>query len=75
MALEGAIDVAKECARLTDERTRLARQLATLTGKLGNAGFLAKAPPAVVDGERQKATEWTAKLAALTDKLGALGGA
>ena len=71
--LGGAIDVQKECARIREERERLERQLAGLRAKLGNPGFLAKAPPAIVEGERTKEREWTARSAALGAKLEALG--
>ncbi len=71
--LGGAIDVRKECARIADERDRLERQLAGLHAKLGNPGFLAKAPPAIVEGERTKQREWTSRSAALQEKLKALG--
>jgi valyl-tRNA synthetase len=71
--LGGAIDVQKECARIRDERDRLEKQLAGLKAKLGNPGFLAKAPPAIVEGERVKEREWTSRSAALREKLKALG--
>jgi valyl-tRNA synthetase len=44
-----------------------------LRAKLGNAGFLAKAPPAIVEGERAKETDWTKRSAALHEKLRRLG--
>jgi valyl-tRNA synthetase len=71
--LGGAIDVEKECTRIRDERDRLEKQLSGLRAKLGNAGFLAKAPPAIVEGEQAKEREWTSRSAALHEKLKALG--
>jgi valyl-tRNA synthetase len=71
--LGDAIDLERECARLGEERDRLEKQLAVLKAKLGNPGFLAKAPPAIVEGERAKEREWTSRSAALREKLKALG--
>jgi valyl-tRNA synthetase len=71
--LGGAIDVQKECTRIRDERDRLERQLSSLRAKLANATFLAKAPPAIVEGERAKEGDWTKRSAALHEKLRRLG--
>ncbi len=73
VALGDAIDVTRECARLREERGRLAQQLAGLRVKLENAGFLAKAPADLVAKEREKAGEWDKKFAALDAKLRSLG--
>jgi valyl-tRNA synthetase len=73
VSLGDAIDVPKECLRLSDERSRLERQLAALAGKLGNEGFIAKAPAEVIAGERAKQVVWTEKVTALSAKLKALG--
>ena len=48
------IDVAAERARLSKETARLEGELAKARGKLDNAAFVAKAPPAVIDQERQR---------------------
>jgi len=68
-----AADIAKQCARLKDEHDRLDRQLAGLRGKLANQGFLAKAPAAVVEGERAKEREWGERLERLGRTLAELG--
>lgn len=68
-----AIDVPRECARLSEELTRLEKQLGALEMKLANSGFTSKAPPDVVARERVKQTEWTEKTSALRAKLRALG--
>jgi valyl-tRNA synthetase len=70
--LGDAIDVEKERARRQEEITRLETQLAALRGKLGNEGFLAKAPPAVVEQERLKEAEWSARRERLAASLAAL---
>ena len=52
--LAGLIDAAAECARLRKEIDKLNKDLARVDAKLVNAGFIAKAPPAVVAKEREK---------------------
>ena len=64
LPLADLIDFEKEKARLASEITKLEGEVKRLEGKLGNAGFVAKAPAAVVDAEK-------AKLAAAQEKLGA----
>ena len=52
--LAGLVDVAAEQERLRKEMDKVVRELARVEGKLGNEGFLAKAPAAVVAKERAK---------------------
>ncbi|MBA3892028.1 MAG: class I tRNA ligase family protein [Gemmatimonadaceae bacterium] len=72
--LAGLIDVAKECAKLRDERAALEKQLAALEGRLANAGFTERAPAAVVEGERRKRDEWVLRRGQLTERVRALCG-
>ena len=72
--LEGLIDVGRECNRLRSELEQLEKQLAALTQRLANEGFIARAPASVVEGERRKHSEWTARRDQLTDKVRALCG-
>jgi valyl-tRNA synthetase len=51
--------------RRAAERERLQKEIARVQGKLANEGFLAKAPAAVVDGERTKLAHLEAELQAL----------
>ncbi|NJO55275.1 MAG: hypothetical protein HC834_01780 [Rhodospirillales bacterium] len=51
------IDVGAEQLRLAKEITRLDNEVARVDRKLANAGFLAKAPPELVEGEREKKEE------------------
>jgi len=71
--LGDAIDVARECARLQAELTRLDGQLAGLARTLSNERFLAKAPADVVERERAKESSWREQRATLADKLRVLG--
>ncbi len=54
---EREIDVAAERERLTKELARLTKGLEAAGRQLGNEGFLAKAPPAVVDGLKKQQAE------------------
>ncbi len=71
--LGGIIDVAKECAKLRAELTRLETQLTAVRGKLGNEAFRARAPAEVVARETEKEQQWSAKRDAIAAKLAALG--
>jgi valyl-tRNA synthetase len=55
--LSGAIDVAAERARIGKQLEATRKELAQVEGKLGNASFVDKAPPAVVDKTRQRRTD------------------
>ena len=54
LPLADIIDVEKEKARLTAELQKLDGDIARTEGKLQNEAFVAKAPAAVVEGERAK---------------------
>ena len=68
LPLEGMVDVGKECARLKTELDGLTKQLDALRGRLANEKFTAKAPAAVVEAERSKEREWTARADPLQGK-------
>ncbi len=74
LPIEGMVDVKKECARIRGELDGLVRQLDALRSRLGNEKFTAKAPPAVVDAERAKEREWTARAEQLQGKVKELCG-
>ena len=61
-----AVDTEAEAKRAAAERTRLEAEIKRAQGKLANEGFTAKAPPPVVQAERDK-------LARLQSELDALG--
>ncbi len=72
--LEGMIDVDKECARLSTELAALEKQLTALEGRLGNPGFVDRAPAHVIESERAKREEWAAKRAMLAERIRELCG-
>jgi valyl-tRNA synthetase len=71
--LGDAIDVAKECQRLTGELQRLEKQLAGVKSKLDNENFVNRAPGDVVEREREKERSWQEQREALAAKLRVLG--
>ena len=75
LPLEGVVDVAKECARLKGDLAGLEKQLASLRGRLSNEKFTGKAPPEVVESERTKEREWSARRDQLHAKVQTLCGA
>ena len=68
--LEGLVDPAEERARLERELADAQAEQRRAEAKLGNAGFVAKAPPAVVEAEREKVARWTEVARKLADQLG-----
>lgn len=69
MPLRGLIDIDKEIARLNKELKAVQADLARVQGKLGNEGFLAKAPADVIEKEKAKAEELGTKAAALQERV------
>ena len=67
--MAGLIDVEAESKRVAKEIDKLARELGRVEGKLGNANFVAKAPPAVVAKERDKGDALRAQLQVLKTQL------
>jgi valyl-tRNA synthetase len=59
------VDPAQVDERIGAERKRLEGEIERLERKLGNEGFVAKAPPDVVDAEREKLDDYRAELGAL----------
>ena len=62
LPLSDLIDTEKERARLENEQKKLGEEIARLEKKLSNAGFVAKAPAAVVEAERTKLAKYTDNL-------------
>jgi valyl-tRNA synthetase len=73
--LAGVIDVQKECARLAGELQQLEKQLAGLRQRLANENFVARARADVVEAERQKERDWSARQDQLSRRARSLCGA
>jgi len=73
LALHVEIDVEAERKRLDKEIQRLEGEIAKVHGKLGNESFVARAPAAVVEQEKQRLADFTATLARVRDQFQRLG--
>ncbi|MEW6706810.1 MAG: valine--tRNA ligase [Pseudomonadota bacterium] len=73
LALHVEVDVAAETARLGKEAERLQAEIGKAQAKLGNESFVARAPAAVVEQERQRLADFTRTLARVQDQLRRLG--
>ena len=74
VALEGVVDIEKECRKAKLELEKLTQQLHGLEARLANPGFTDRAPANVVEAERQKQRDWTSRKAQLTEKVASLCG-
>ncbi len=72
LPLEGLIDVARERDRLEKKIGKLRKVVLGLERKLGNEGFLEKAPSAIVDKERRRLEAYQTSLSKLEENLTAL---
>ncbi|MES2242993.1 MAG: valine--tRNA ligase [Pseudomonadota bacterium] len=73
VCLHMEVDVAAEKARIGKEITRLEGELVKVQAKLANEAFVAKVPPAVLEQERKRLTDFTATLEKLREQLVRLG--
>ena len=71
--LKVEIDIAAERERLAKEIEKIEKQVAAAQNKLGNEGFVARAPAAVVEQEKQRLADFTATLQKLKPQLEKLG--
>ena len=65
MLASGDVDLGAAERRLERQRETLRSEIERAERKLSNEGFVAKAPPAVVDGERAKLERLRAELESL----------
>ena len=71
--LAEVVDLDKERARLKAELTKTEGEIERIEKKLSNAGFVSKAPAAVVDGERAKLGKYRETREAILAALAKLG--
>ena len=71
--LGDAIDVGRECQRLSGEMQRLTQLVEAQERKLGNQQFVSRAPADVVQREREKTATWREQREVLSRKLELLG--
>ena len=69
LPLSDVIDFEKERARLEGDKKRIEGEIERLQKKLSNEGFVAKAPAAVVDGEKAKLAKYEETLAGIEAAL------
>ena len=67
------VDTEKERARLETEQKKLIGEIERIEKKLANEGFIAKAPTAVVDGEKAKLAKYRENLDGVVAALKKLG--
>ncbi len=66
------IDLEAELKRLQKDREKAEKEFNMISGKLNNAGFVAKAPANVVEAEREKLVKITALIANLDESIAQL---
>jgi valyl-tRNA synthetase len=72
LPLAGVIDFAAEKARLAKELDKTAKDIAAIEGRLNNPGFVAKAPPAVIEEAKERREELSQRVSQVKDALGRL---
>jgi valyl-tRNA synthetase len=69
MPLDGIVDVEEEKAKLNKQKAELTKAINGTEGKLKNENFVARAPEAVVQKEREKILDYKEKLARIETLL------
>ena len=72
LPLADIVDTEKEIARLEGEQKKLLMEIDRIEKKLSNEGFVAKAPAAVVDGEKAKLIKYRENLEGVVAALSKL---
>ncbi|MHB9092275.1 MAG: valine--tRNA ligase, partial [Chloroflexota bacterium] len=74
LPLAGMVDLAQERERLRKEIEGLTQQATNLRDRLGNEAFIAKAPAAVVEKERERLQAADERIGRLRERLATLAG-
>jgi valyl-tRNA synthetase len=72
LPLDGVIDFAAERAGLGKEREKVEKDIAVIEARLGNSGFVAKAPEEVLEETRERKTALAAQRNKLNEALNRL---
>ncbi len=72
LPLAGVIDFGAEKARLEKELEKTAKDIASIDGRLNNAGFVAKAPPEVIEETRERREELDVKAGQVKEAIARL---
>ena len=67
--LEELVDLGEEIAKLNKDAEKLESEITRIDKKLGNAGFVAKAPAAVVDEQKSKRADYESQLEAVKARI------
>jgi len=73
LMLKVEIDIAAERVRIAKEIEKLEKQISSAQGKLANEAFVARAPAAVIEQEKQRVADFSATLEKLKSQLEKLG--
>ena len=69
MSLEGLVDFEEEKSRIEKSIAKNQKDLDKINAKLGNEKILSRAPAAVVEKDRARASELEAMISALNESL------
>ena len=69
VSLEGLVDFEEEKSRIEKSIAKNQKDLDKINAKLGNEKFLSRAPAAVVEKDRARASELDAMISALNESL------
>jgi len=69
LPLDDLIDYQKEMGRLQKEKSKLEKEVSRVAGKLANAGFVSKAPEALIKAEKEKETKFIEMLALVNERI------
>ncbi len=72
LPLAGLIDIEALKAKMTKDLAKIEGEIKSANGRLSNPGFVAKAPPEVIEGSRASLVEAQTQAAILTDRLARL---